>query len=150
MKVWHFLLLTFMAVVGLPMKSLDIPPSYQIWNNAPHNAFTSLIEYNAHLYCAFREGKTHVDKTGGDNGKIRILHSVDGLVWESVDVISKKGWDLRDPFLSIRPDGRLTLSCGGAEYHIGKMTSYHTYLSTFHREIIIDFLGRRIKVHFAH
>ena len=133
----HFKLTILMAtgflfspvtLVGQPVLS-----SKQIWRKAPHNAFTSLIEYKGNLYCAFREGRTHVDKSGGDDGKIRILKSKKGNQWKSVGLLQYKGIDFRDPFLSINKDDELMVSFGGAEYHLGQQTEYHTYASIFSR-----------------
>lgn len=73
-------------------------------------AFTSLIKWNGSYYLAFREGSSHV--SSGDFGKIVILKSVDGEKWDVSQRISVDGVDLRDPNLSIMPDGRLYLLCG--------------------------------------
>ena len=59
----------------------------RIWGRAQHNAFTSLIEYNNKLYCAFREGSAHVY---GINGSIRVIASDDGQNWYSVAHLSEK------------------------------------------------------------
>ena len=103
--------------------------SQKIWDYASHNAFTSLVEYNNNLYLTFREGRTHVDRTGGDNGVIRILKSKDGKKWTSVGVISMDGLDLRDPQIQVSSDGRLFLSFVAATYKNGHPNSYHTYIS---------------------
>lgn len=129
MKIKLFLLLTFMTFAGLPMMSQSILPSYRIWNSAPHNAFTSLIEYDGYLYCAFREALSHVDKTGNDLGIIRIIKSRNGLQWESIGLLSRKGSDLRDPNFSISKDNRLMVSFAGVEYNGGKAISRHTFVS---------------------
>ncbi len=83
----------------------------RIWDQAPHNAFTDLIEYNGRLFCCFREGDDH---GGGIDGTIRILASDDGLAWSSVAHLKAKGFDLRDPKFSIMTDGRLMLTVGGS------------------------------------
>ena len=74
-------------------------------------AFTSLINRNNTFYLAFREGSTHVSE--GDYGVIRILKSVDGEKWENYSTLKTDNIDLRDPNLSVMPDGRLLLICGG-------------------------------------
>ncbi len=84
----------------------------KIWDQAPHNAFTDLIRFRDRWYCAFRESDAHV---GGD-GRIRILTSVEGGRWESAALLAEAGVDLRDPKLSIHPDGRLMLLAGGSVY----------------------------------
>lgn len=103
--------------------------SRKIWDYAPHNAFTSLIEYNNSLYLTFREGRTHADRKGGDNGTIRILKSRDGKKWRSVGSVQMKGFDLRDPQLLTSPDGKLCLLFVAATYKDGRPNSYHTYMS---------------------
>lgn len=100
-----------------------------IWDKAPHNGFTSLITFENCLYLAFREGKRHVNRNGGDDGIIRVLKSEDGDNWISIDTISIKGHDLRDPQLSISSHGLLTIYFVAATYHDGHPTSYHTYLT---------------------
>ena len=80
----------------------------KIWDNGLYCAFPSLIKYHGKYYCAFREGTSHA----GDNGYIRIISSDDGINWDSQETIIKQGSDLRDPFLSIKPEGQLFLLCG--------------------------------------
>jgi len=88
----------------------------KIWDNAPHNAFTDLIRYNNKFYCTFREGTGHIPVETGDDGKIRILISDDGVKWESLALLKKKDYDLRDSKLSVTPDGRLMVLIGGSNY----------------------------------
>ncbi|MBE0508407.1 MAG: exo-alpha-sialidase [Marinospirillum sp.] len=76
-----------------------------IWNQAPHNAFTDLIRFNEHWYCAFREGENHIS----DDGCLRILASPDGLYWHSVALLSHPDGDLRDADFSVTADGQLLL-----------------------------------------
>jgi hypothetical protein len=85
----------------------------RIWSRAHHNAFTSLVRLNGTYFVTFRESEAHVY---ANNGAIRVLASLDGQNWESVAYIFKKGVDLRDPKLSVTPDGRLMLLMGGAIY----------------------------------
>ena len=47
-------------------------------------------------------------------GTIRVLTSSDGAKWESTALIQQKDVDLRDPKLSITPDGRLMMVAAGA------------------------------------
>jgi hypothetical protein len=46
-------------------------------------------------------------------GRIRLLSSRDGVQWESRRVFGQPGVDLRDPKLSVTPQGRLMLLAGG-------------------------------------
>ncbi len=104
----------------------------KIWDQAPHNAFTDLIKYDGKFYCTFREGTAHIpaaDNTG--NGQIRILVSEDGSAWESAGLLSKEGIDLRDPKLSVHPNGSLMVSIGGSVYNAGKVLSRAPYVSFF-------------------
>lgn len=94
-------------------KSPKITEVYKIWDFAPHNAFTDLIRFRGRWFCTFREGERHVY---GKDGTIRIISSKDGKKWESYALLEEKGIDLRDPKLSITPDGRLMLSVGGSVY----------------------------------
>jgi hypothetical protein len=81
------------------------------WGTAPHSAFTDLLRFHARWLCAFREGNAHA----GDKGKIRIIVSGNGTGWASAALVSERGVDLRDPKLSVMPDGRLMLLAGGTE-----------------------------------
>ena len=89
----------------------------KIWDNGSHCAFTSLIKYKGKFYCSFREGETHIfDRKGNAEGKVRILVSEDGEEWKSVALMYKPEYDLRDPKLSVTPDGRLMVIIGGSIY----------------------------------
>ena len=95
----------------------------RIWNAGPHNAFTDLIEYNGKYYCAFREAGAHVPSNSDQDGKIRILVSTDGAVWETAALIARTGYDLRDPKLSVTPLGRIMVSIHGSVYNNGQYMS---------------------------
>lgn len=88
-------------------------PSRKIWGGEQHCAFTDLIRFRGRFYCSFREGDGHV---GGRDGVARIIVSVDGESWNSAAVLKAKGFDLRDPKLSVTPDGRLMVVLGGSDY----------------------------------
>jgi hypothetical protein len=92
---------------------LSIVDTRKIWDGAPHNAFTDLIRFGDAWICVFRESTSHVP---GTNGVIRVLRSSDTKTWESVAAVSENGVDLRDPKVSIAPDGRLMLLAGGSIY----------------------------------
>jgi hypothetical protein len=98
----------------------ELISTQMIWNNAPHNAFTDLIRFNDRWYCTFREGEKHV----GDNGKIRVISSIDGEKWESAALFEREGVDLRDPKLCITPDNRLMLHIGASVYVDGKLKCF--------------------------
>lgn len=100
----------------------------KIWDQASHNAFTDLVRYQDRWFCTFREGEGHASF----DGRLRILHSADGVTWESAALLSLtprdfaamkpavtpdgSPIDLRDPHLCITPDGRLMLNSAVA-YH---------------------------------
>ena len=84
----------------------------KIWSHAPHNAFTDLIRFRDRWWCVFREAQAH-DAPGGI---LRVLKSETGGSWESAATVRERGIDLRDPKLSVTPDGRLMLLMGGCVY----------------------------------
>ena len=84
----------------------------KIWDRAPHNAFTDLVRWKGRWWCAFREGKAHVDPFGA----LRVIVSDDGRTWQSAALMKAVFADLRDAKLSVTPDGRLVLY-GAAAMH---------------------------------
>lgn len=82
----------------------------RIWDSAPHNAFTDLVHYKDRWLCTFREGSKHVS----EDGAIRILESRDGSTWTSAARLERAGLDIRDPKLTLTPDGRLMLTTAAA------------------------------------
>jgi hypothetical protein len=86
----------------------------RIWDRAAHSAFTDLAQLGDHLYCTFREGSGHIP---GLNGVVRVIRSRDGANWQSVARLDEPHVDLRDPKLSITPDGRLMVNMGASYYH---------------------------------
>ena len=106
------MLLTLATAATVSAAAPEIVSLEKIWDEAPHNAFTDLIRFEDQWFCTFREADDHV---GGD-GKIRVLVSPDGSEWESAALLEETGIDLRDPKLSITPDGRLMIVAGGSVY----------------------------------
>lgn len=99
----------------------------KIWNEAPHNALTDLVVYKKCWFCIFREGERHVNEK---HGQIRILKSTNGITWINEGVIELKDTDLRDPKLSITPDGRLMLLAGGTHHPEKRNQLFHqSYVS---------------------
>lgn len=101
----------------------------RIYDRAPHSAFTDLVEFNGKLYCTFREGSGHVPGKQGTNGTIRILVSADGQNWQSAALLAEDGVDLRDPKLSVTPDGRLMALMGGSFYEAETLKGGQTRVS---------------------
>ena len=79
----------------------------QIWNNAPHNGYTDLLFYSGKWFCVFREGSraTSID------GSLRVITPGDEGRWATLAQFTSAGEDLRDPTVSVTPDGRLMISC---------------------------------------
>lgn len=102
--------------ISLPVSAAESSPELlsvrKIWDAGKHNAFTDLIRFQGKWFCSFREADAHV---GGD-GKLRVLESTDGEVWQSAALLAENGIDLRDPKLSITPDNRLMIVAGGSVY----------------------------------
>jgi hypothetical protein len=80
--------------------------SRKIWDAAPHNAFTDLVQYRGAWYCVFREGTKHVSP----DGAIRVITSVDGEEWSSAALLKSDAGDLRDPKMVLTPQGALMLT----------------------------------------
>ena len=98
------------------LKKQDLPflvSIIKIWDYAPHNALTDLIRFKDKWYLVFRESDSHVK---GADGTIRLLASRDAIIWKPVALFHEDGIDLRDPKLSVAPDGRLMLLMGGTLY----------------------------------
>jgi hypothetical protein len=91
-----------------PAGSAKLIDVKKIADQAPHSAFTDLIRFQDRWYCTFREGAGHASGAG----TIRVLTSTDGVKWESAASIEAKDIDLRDPKLSLMPDGRLMIVGG--------------------------------------
>ncbi|MBM1105153.1 hypothetical protein JQC67_03270 [Aurantibacter crassamenti] len=120
---FQIVLLIFLPVIISAQNSPEreaILSVERIWDRAAHNAFTSLINFNGTLYCAFREGNGHVSDF---NGSIRVIASEDGQNWQSVAHLFEQGIDFRDPQLSITPDNKIMLNIGGSVYVAGKLTA---------------------------
>jgi len=97
------------VLAGLPVEA-ELVDVAKIWDRAPHNAFTDLARWKGAFYCAFREGRGHVSA----DGKIRVLKSRDGTLWNSAALVALAGYDLRDAHLSVTPDNKLMLLGGAA------------------------------------
>lgn len=107
----------------------------RIWGDGTrHCAFTSLVKYKGTYFCAFREGRGHIFNDEGEaDGKVRVITSTDGRQWRSTALLSEDGCDLRDPKLSVTPDGRLMLLMGRSIYKNKELQST-TSLVSFSRD----------------
>lgn len=118
-------------------RSFSALKTRMIWDGAKHNAFTDLIRYRNKFYCTFRESARHVPGSKEENGNIRVLVSQDGENWTSFAVLSKEGFDLRDPNFSVTAEGRLMILMGGSVYEEGRLLKMQNHVS---------FLDQQVKV----
>ena len=91
------------------LPAAEIVEVRKIWDQPGHMSFfTDLIRYRDQWICTFREAATH----SSDDGRIRMVTSSDGQEWTSEARIDcpPPNKDLRDPKLSITPDGQLMLT----------------------------------------
>ncbi|MBR0191591.1 MAG: hypothetical protein IJQ31_05950 [Thermoguttaceae bacterium] len=112
------LFLSFRSAVGEEPAQPEFR-SRMIWNGAKHCAFTDIIQFKGKFYCTFRESSVgHIPgkKTGEGDGVVRVLCSADGEKWDSVALLQRDTFDLRDAKLSETPDGRLMVLMGGSIY----------------------------------
>ena len=120
----HLTTLALLAAMGWATSARSEEPRLElldvrnVWDAAPHNAFTDLIRFEGAWYLTFREAPYHgVPKVGEDPGKARVLRSGDGKTWQSVALLDYGAdQDVRDPKLSITPDGRLMLNAAAAPH----------------------------------
>ena len=110
LKAYIALLVTGVCLAEAMPIDVELMEVKKIWDQAPHNAFTDLIRWRRHFYCAFREGRTHVSA----DGRIRILVSRDAEKWLSAALLALDGYDLRDADLSVTREGALMLVGGAA------------------------------------
>src|SRR5687767_12234639 len=94
----------------------------KIWHAAPHNAFTDLVRFQDRWFCVFREGKGHVSP----DGALRVIASADGEQWTAAARLTRPDADLRDPKITVTPDGRLMLT-GAAALHPPAGAKHQTY-----------------------
>ena len=100
------------AGTGLEVVSVE-----RIWNQAPYSSFGDILFAQGKWFCVFREGQQHAPRPGTeDDGKLRVISSKKGDKWESAALLAEDGVDLRDPHLSVTPDGRLMIIAGGSLY----------------------------------
>ena len=127
MKLILFLvvLLSSVAHANEPARLVEVR---KIWDQAPHNAFTDLLQFNGRWFCVFREGKDHVSP----DGALRVITSTDGERWESAALIKSPNSDLRDAKITVTPTGQLML-CGAEALH-DKARKTHQSLAWFSKD----------------
>jgi hypothetical protein len=96
----------------------------KISDQAKHSAFTDLIYFKDRWICTFREGAGHVSP----DGSIAVLESADCEKWTRAAHLTSDKGDLRDPKISIMPDGRLLLTAAMAIPMADKKKEHRTYV----------------------
>ena len=105
-----------------PPIQVQLADSGMIWDQAKDNEFTGMAYFRDKFYVCLREATEH--GVAGD-GKVRVIRSaggsgaISGWTWESVACLdyenpAHSNWDVRDPGLTVTPDGRLLLYAGAA------------------------------------
>jgi hypothetical protein len=100
------LLALFLLSLTAPAAPPQLLESKLIWKKGSDPALTDLARWRDAWWCVFRESSGLFKKP---DGKIRIVTSRDGTVWESVAFFSEKDVDFDAPRLSVTPQGRLML-----------------------------------------
>ena len=88
----------------------------KIYDTGEYSAFTDLLRFNNAFYCSFRVGVKHAGYE--DYGKVRIIKSSDGVNWKNIALLEINNLDLRDPKLSVTPDGHIMVIMAGAFFDI--------------------------------
>ena len=126
-KLLSLLLLAAVALPLMAQQRQDVNIRVdRIWSNGEYCSFASMVKFKGKFYVSFREADTHqILKEENRCGKSRILVSDDGEQWRSVALLEKEGYDLRDPKLSVTPDGRLMVIMGGSVYKNLKLVNMY-------------------------
>jgi hypothetical protein len=109
----------------LALQDAELVEHRRIWDQAPHSAFTDLLRFKDRWLCSFREGKGHVSP----DGALRVIASADGREWKPLALLTSPTADLRDPKLSLTPDGKLLLVAAAAPHARPKERQSMTWLS---------------------
>jgi len=105
----NVIMATLVVSVATPTLAAEIVEVRKIWDQPGHQSFfTDLIRFRGQWICTCREAATHIS----EDGRIRFIRSSDGEQWTSTAHIDcpPPNKDLRDPKLSITPDGQLMLT----------------------------------------
>lgn len=99
----------------------------KIWGGADlHCAFTDLIYFDKRWICAFREAEGHVLK---HRGIIRLIQSADGEQWSLLATLTLPFVDLRDPKLSMAPNGQLFMQMAGVHINPQNRWEWSSYFT---------------------
>ena len=124
---------TFLTALSIILLSVSCQSNHievsRIWDEG-YSAFPSIVEYQGKYYAAFREASSHIFNDNGQaDGKARVLVSKDGRKWKSAALLEKEGYDLRDPKISVTPDGRLMLTLGCSLYVDRELVSWYPHVA---------------------
>lgn len=100
----------------------------KVWESGEHQGLTDLVKFNDKFILVFRESDTHYS---GMDGIIRVLESSNGIVWSLKTTLELEGWDLRDPKVSVMPNGKLMLLAGASKYLSDKTRVDHCSVVAF-------------------
>ncbi len=106
-----------------------IVSSRVIYKGRPYAAFTSLVFYNGYFYCSFRDASLHYDPSGNDVGVVKIIKSKTGKKWKEFLTLKMDGIDLRDPKLSVAPNGKIMLLFNAVKYVNGSSVYRQSHVS---------------------
>ena len=81
------------------MRIIDVR---KIWDDGKHNAFTDICRWGGYYWVCFRHSLNH--SADVIPGKIFILRSRDGQLWEKAAEMARAGADLRDPKFVVHDD----------------------------------------------
>ncbi len=92
---------------------MELVETRRIWEHAPHNALPDMLWQANQMWCVLREAESRES----NHGLLRVIKSADGITWESMAEFKSDVEDLRDPCLTLTPDGRLMLVATGVRLH---------------------------------
>lgn len=98
-----------------PGETYKIIPT-KIWDKMNHCAFTDLLRFNNAFYVTFREAASHTS-TASSVGRVRVLKTTDGTIWDEVALFSISKKDVRDPKLSVTPDNKIMVIMDVEEFN---------------------------------
>jgi len=95
------------------------------FNNTGSKAFTDLVYFNDKWYLTYRDSDSH---SLGQDGKIQIFSSFDGIKWTLEQEFFVLDVDLRDPKFSINKD-ILNICIHGSIYKQSKLVGFKDFIS---------------------
>lgn len=112
-KAGLVIILTSLLIVGVVIlkyfqTSDSIISVELVWADNKHNAFPSIVSFESDTFIAFRSALGHLKS----KGEITVIKKNIFGEWAPVHKIVEPGYDLRDPKLSIRGDGKVLLIYG--------------------------------------